>query len=271
MTDSMRHVTGSLAPVRLHPKEHGAYAIVGVPLVTALAIGGLNTVAILTTIAAVAGFVANEPLMVFWGRRGDRARVSTPSALPTLELLLFTAVLSGSLAFWLGSETVRIGLVVCGIFAVAGFAMSIAGWQRTLTAQFTGIIGLTLPSTVVLLAGKIDSGIVVRFFAAWIIGRVATTITVRSIVALQKTSTHHQVPRINDVLLSLSVLATVGGFLTGTIECLLVTPLVASAIIVRLGAPHVRHARRIGYSFLAANIMTGLSMIVWCASALSAA
>ncbi|MEO1979672.1 MAG: YwiC-like family protein, partial [Fuerstiella sp.] len=153
MSGATIQAVGATAPVRLHPKEHGAYAIVGVPLVVALAIGGLNTVAVLATIATIAGFVANEPLMVLSGRRGERARLSTPSALLTLELLLLTAVLFGSAAFWFGSEKVRAALIACVFFAVAGFAMSAAGWQRTFIAQVTGIIGLTLPSAVVVLAG----------------------------------------------------------------------------------------------------------------------
>ncbi|MCP4174451.1 MAG: YwiC-like family protein [Fuerstiella sp.] len=251
------------APVRLHPKEHGAYAIVGVPLVVALAIGGLNSVAVLVTIATIAGFIANEPLMVLSGRRGERARLSTPSALWTLEVLLLITVISGGSAFWLGSEKVQAALIACTFFAVAGFAISVAGWQRAFIAQLTGIVGLTLPSAVVLLAGGIDTVSVVGLSAAWIIGRVATTTAVRSVVAFQKTSTHHQVPRINDIVLATVVLGCAAGFFSGVSECLLITPLIASAIYLRLQPPLIRHMRQIGYSLLAANCVSGLLMIVW--------
>ncbi|MEO1979106.1 MAG: YwiC-like family protein [Fuerstiella sp.] len=140
MSGTTIQTVGTATPVRLHPKEHGGYAIVGIPLVVALTIGGLNSVAVLTVIATIAGFVANEPLMVLLGRRGERARLSTPSALFMLELLLLTTVLFGSTAFWLGSERVQAALIACTFFAAAGFAMSAAGWQRTFIAQVTGII-----------------------------------------------------------------------------------------------------------------------------------
>ena len=263
---------GIARPVRLHPKEHGAYAILGVPLVVALVLGGLNTVAVLTTIATIAGFVANEPLMVLAGRRGERARSTTPSALPILGSLLLLTMLAGVAAFWLSSSTVRWTLVACALFAAAGFAMSAAGWQRSLTAQLTGIIGLTLPSAAVLLAGGFDSGTVARLSAAWIIGRVATTIAVRSVVALQKASIHHKAPRINDVLLAAAVLACVIGSVSAMRECLFIVPLVASALFLRLRPPpiqHMRHMRRIGYALRAANAATSVLMIGWYAGMLA--
>jgi hypothetical protein len=263
MSGATIQVVGTTSPVRLHPKEHGAYAIVGVPLVVALVIGGLNPVAVLATIATIAGFVANEPLMVLAGRRGERARLSTPSALSTLQVLLLITIFFGSAAFWLGSGRVQVALIACTAFAVAGFAMSVAGWQRTFIAQLTGIVGLTLPSAVVLLAGKMDSLSAVCLSAAWIMGRVATTTAVRSVVAFQKTSTHHHVPRINDIVLAFVVLGCAGGFFSGVFECLLITPLIASAIYLRLQPPLISHMRQIGYSLLAANIVSGLSMIAW--------
>lgn len=250
------------APARLHPKEHGAYAILGVPLVVSLILGGLNTVAILITVATIAGFVANEPLMVLAGRRGERARTATPSALPTLELLLLATLVAGTAAVWLSSESVRWTLAGCGVLAALGFAMSAAGWQRSLTAQLTGIIGLTLPSAAVLLAGGISDYTVVKWCVAWIVGRIATTIAVRSVVAIQKASTHHRVPRINDVLLVVAVLACAIGSLLNVLECLFIVPLIGAAIYLRVQPPPIRHMRKIGYWLLAANAVTALIMIV---------
>ncbi|MDG2131502.1 MAG: YwiC-like family protein [Fuerstiella sp.] len=257
------YTVGTAAPVRLHPREHGAYAIVGVPLVVALAIGGLNSVALLGTIATIAGFVANESLMVLSGRQGERARLSTPAALSTLTVLLLITIVFGSSAFWLGSEQVQVTLIACTFFAVAGYAMSVAGWQRTLVAQLTGIVGLTLPSAVVLLAGEIDSASIVCLSAAWIIGRVATTIAIRSVVEFNKASTHHRVPLTNDVILTAAVLACGSSVFCGMSECLLITPVVISAIWLRLQPPLIRHMRQIGWSLLAANIISGLWMIAW--------
>jgi hypothetical protein len=56
------------------PREHGAYGQLLLPLATAVAIADIHASAILTSIAALAVFVAHEPLVVLLGRRGARAR-----------------------------------------------------------------------------------------------------------------------------------------------------------------------------------------------------
>jgi YwiC-like protein len=58
------------------PKEHGAYSQLAFPLVTALAVVGVNTAALLVVSAAVAGFLSHEPLLVLLGRRGSRRQLT---------------------------------------------------------------------------------------------------------------------------------------------------------------------------------------------------
>jgi hypothetical protein len=56
------------------PREHGAYGQLLLPLATALAISDIHASASLTSLAALAAFVAHEPLVVLLGGRGARAR-----------------------------------------------------------------------------------------------------------------------------------------------------------------------------------------------------
>lgn len=56
------------------PKEHGAYAQLAFPILTALAIGGVSAPAMLTAVAATAAFLGHEAVVVLTGRRGPRAR-----------------------------------------------------------------------------------------------------------------------------------------------------------------------------------------------------
>lgn len=65
---------------RLYPKEHGAYAILGVPLATALFIVGLMPVTVLLSIATITAFLAHEPLLILAGGRGTRVRDAAPQA-----------------------------------------------------------------------------------------------------------------------------------------------------------------------------------------------
>lgn len=110
-------------PVRLRPRGHGAYAILGMPLLTALLIGGPSSVGLLTTVAAIAGFLANEPLLIVCGRRGQRTRSAVPVARRTLVTLLSIATVSGSLALWQGTTGVRVALVASGL------AMELPMWR----------------------------------------------------------------------------------------------------------------------------------------------
>ena len=54
------------------PKEHGAYGQLAFPLVTGFAVAGVNGAALLIAVAAVAGFLSHEPLLIVLGHRGSR-------------------------------------------------------------------------------------------------------------------------------------------------------------------------------------------------------
>ncbi len=257
-----------MAPARLRPKEHGAYAILAMPLLSALLIGGVTTVGVLTILASIAGFVANEPLMVAWGRRGQRARSATPVAARVLSGLLLIAAVSGSSAMWLGSANVRVALLACAVFAGIGFALSVGGWQRTLSAQLTGIVGLTLPSTVVLLAGDVELWLAAALCSAWVLGRVATTTAVRGVVARSKTSMQRRVPLVNDVILILVAAAIVVGILAGMREWITISPLFLAAVALRFWPPAMKDIRNLGWRLVAVNVVTCLWMVVWYATPL---
>lgn len=141
-------------PVRLHPREHGAYAILGMPLVTALLIDGLTSVGLLTSVSAIAGFLAHEPLLIVCGCRGHRTRSAVPVAWRALIALTSLAAFCGGCALWQGTASVRVALVACGLLAAVGFGFSATGRQRSLTAQIIGIIGLMLVCLRVLIPGR---------------------------------------------------------------------------------------------------------------------
>jgi hypothetical protein len=84
------------------PKEHGAYGQFVFPLVTAFVVAGVSPAAILTSVAAAAGFLAHEPLLVVLGRRGLRAK--RDEALRARRWLVFwgaVAVAAGFAGLWL--------------------------------------------------------------------------------------------------------------------------------------------------------------------------
>ncbi|MCA9075560.1 MAG: YwiC-like family protein [Planctomycetaceae bacterium] len=252
----------SASPARLHPKEHGAYAILGVPLVTALLIVELTPVTALVSIATVAGFLAHEPWLILSGVRGRLTREATPLASRALVVRLTIATACGAGAFWLSEPLVRLGMLVFVIFAAVEFALSSTGHGRTLVAQLMALAVLALPGAVVLLAGGVDFLTAAEFWLIWAVGRVATTVSVRSAIMRHKVSPSGQALRIGDGLLVSAGVISAVGIATGSLQWMATIPLILAAVALRIWSPHPRHLKRTGWSLLAVNVFAGI-MLFW--------
>ena len=88
------------AGASLKPKEHGAYAILLIPMLTSFLGWGITTSGTCVALAAFAGFMAHEPLLVMIGNRGARAQRNAPSAWVRCSLLVVASLLLGSFALW---------------------------------------------------------------------------------------------------------------------------------------------------------------------------
>lgn len=245
-----------MTPAPLYPKEHGSYAIVGVPLASALIIGGVNAVSFLTSIAAIAGFVAHEPLMVALGRRGHRAQCATPHAAIRMTLWFCLAMGSGIAALYLAPHGVRVALALCLLFAGVAFMTSISGRHRSLIAQIFDIMSLTLPSSVVLMAGGVHYSVAVQFWFAWVVGRIATTASVRSAIASQRNANKSSQSRVNDLLLAGSFTCCAIGILAGLTEWLAITPLIGAAFFFRCRPTPRLRMRQLGWILLGVNVVS---------------
>ncbi len=92
----------------LLPREHGAYAELGFPLLSGLLLGSPGAAAWLFVAAAVLLFLANEPLVVLLGVRGKRAREEhAVAARRGLVILGGLGVAAGLAALWLASPGAR--------------------------------------------------------------------------------------------------------------------------------------------------------------------
>lgn len=153
------HSTANVAPsqpaVSLKPKEHGAYAIIAIPIITALIIAGPTVVGVCVALAATAGFLAHEPLLVAIGHRGKRAQRNTPAARSRAMVLLSFTVACGTLALAVGTVAVRLSLAGCALLSGVSFAFAVLGKHKTLGGQLLGVVGLSAPCVPILLAGTL--------------------------------------------------------------------------------------------------------------------
>ena len=100
-------------------------------------------------------------------------------------------------------------------------------------------------------------------WAAWVLGRIATTAAVKSALASHRTATGHQVPFGNDLLQFGASLLCLLGILWGFTAAVIVTPLLAAGLWLRIQRPAMQRIRTMGWALLTVNVISGLWMIGW--------
>lgn len=240
----------------LKPKEHGAYAILGVPILTSLLIAGPTWVGLCVAVASVAGFLAHEPLLVALGHRGARAQRTTPAARRRLGVLLAVTIAGGGVAMVAGDTSVRWSLLGCGVLAVAGFALAIAAKHRTLGGQLLGVVGLSAPCVPILLAGEVSRSLTWQAWGAWLIGFTSTTLAVRAVIAAQKRQ-----PRTlhGTAMGGLSILVAVLTFNGFTLP-VVTLPMIGMSWYLMFDPPHARQLKRVGWTLVAGTVLSAVWM-----------
>ena len=245
--------SGSVA-AKLRPKEHGAYAILGIPIGFALLLGGVTWIGCFVACAAVSGFLAHEPLLVAWGHRGQRARSATPNAKGRLIVLLMVMCVTGVAALWLGNAPVRLSLVGCLVLASSSFAVAVAGRHRTLVGQLWGVLGLSAPCLPILLAAGVEEVRVLEFWVIWVLGFLSTTIAVRSVIAAQKRQ-----PRWlhATILITITTAIAIGTFFRAH-WVLATIPMVAASWCLIVASPPAKYLKQVGWTLVGATVATGI-------------
>jgi hypothetical protein len=240
------------ASANLRPKEHGAYAILLIPLGLAWVLAGPTWAGMWIAAAAISGFLAHEPLLVTLGRRGNRAQRSTPQARSRLVLFSSLAVFSGLAGLMVSSTTGQIALLGCLLLALSSFAIAVIGKHRTLFGQLWGVLGLSAPSVPILIAGDVSTADACRIWAVFLMGFLATTLAVRSVIAFQKRQ-----PRFLHLAM-LSILSIALLILAGTSHrwILAAIPMVGISWYLLLLPPPAKHLKRVGWSLVSGTLLT---------------
>ncbi len=250
-------VTPVESAASLKPKEHGAYAILGIPIVSSLIVTGPTIVGLCVACASVAGFLAHEPLLVAIGHRGGRAQRGTPGAWKRLTILLLLSVACGSLALTLGSPRVRLSLMACGMLAVVSFTLALIGKHKTVFGQLLGVSGLSVPCVPILLAGNIAPPIAWQAWGTWVLGFAATTMAVRGVITAQKRASR----ALHWWSLSMLTVAVAILFLAGYSLPLVTLPMLAMSWYLMLQPPPAKQLRRVGWTLVAGTVASALWMV----------
>ena len=244
--------------VSMKPKEHGAYAIVTLPMVAALAMSGMGIVSLAVVVASLAGFFAHEPMLIALGHRGQRAQRAATWARYRATSLILLCVGAGTTAMWFGSAAVQVSLAGCLLLAIVSFALSIARFHRTLGGQLLGVVSLSVPCLPILLAGEVSWQRTLLIWITWILGFLSTTLAVRGVIAAQKRQSRsvHWLG-IGITTVSMIVLAFAGAWLP-----LATVPMIVASWLLLWQPPSAKHLRRVGWTLVSTTLLTGILLVI---------
>jgi hypothetical protein len=252
-------------PRSLLPREHGAYGQLALPLMTALAIARPTAVALGFTSAFVAAFLAHEPALVVAGLRGTRARREDgPRALGWLALAGLVVALSGGAAFARSSSVGRAAVMVPVALAGLLVAFIAAKQERSTAGEITAAAALSGTAFPVAIAGGLPVASALIAWLVWALGLAVVTVAVRGVIAHARRQLDGSLwlRALPAVALAVSAGALAATRLLPLGASLAIAPFCAAAAGLCAYPPPVKQMRVVGWSLVAASVLTAVILIV---------
>ena len=247
----------------LVPKEHGAYAQLGLPLLTGLCMGKPGWFSLLLSVGFLAALLAHEPLLVAMGRRGPRAR-RDDGARARFRLMgllaLGSASLSAVLAF--APHTVRGALVIPATLGIVTGLVLLADAERSLLGEWVAAAALSSTIVPLSVAGGRSPAEALQAFVVFVLGFFASVSAVRASIATKK----HGVG-IASRLMPVLATGAVGLILAGLRVVPLwvpiaAAPMVAGAVVLAAFPPPPRALMRVGWMLVATSVATAALVVI---------
>jgi hypothetical protein len=247
-----------MKPRSLWPREHGAYAELGLPVAFALISGRPTWRAFALAFAAMTAFLATEPLLVALGRRGQRHRGDRRALLWASALIVLAVSLAGAAMDATLARASAIPVALCAVGAV----LIVLRRDRTLPGETLLSTALASAAIPVAVASSIDLRDAISTTFVWGTGFVAATIAVRGVIASvkHKTPPSRTTAAVACVPLLAAGLAAMGALRWWTV--LAATPLVLVATVIAIRPPAPRALRSVGWTLVAATVATGTAIFV---------
>jgi len=251
----------------LMPREHGAYAQVIFPQLTALLLGGITTPALLLALAAVTVFLAHEPLLVLLGSRGGRAKRETGS--PARQRLVWLAVIgvpAGLLGLWLSPPTARVGAAIPLALALLLAPLVFRREEKTALGELLIAVSLSATLSPVAIGGGARFLVAAGAAGVWATVFVLGTLTVRGIIARAKKTAqpdwrHYIGPALSVAAIALAAVLALADAVP-VLAAVAVVPTAFVALVFGLAGVHPRNLRRMGWSLVASNLAVLAALIL---------
>jgi len=253
------------------PREHGAYAELLFPIAAVLLGGSPTTPTWLLATGAIATFLANEPLLVLLGQRGNRAkREESDRAKRALLVFVLVALGSGIAGLVLAPKAVQYAIGVPLLLGVGLIMLAVQGLERSVVGE--ALAAATLSSIAIPLG--FSAGLSWNTTSAvaliWLVTSLLGTAVVRLTVARTKIKTNEDRRRVGLMrgLLSLACLLVIlvgvvapFGSRVGLWVLAAALPVAIVVLTVATLQPTARRLRLMGWSLVAANLCSLIAVV----------
>jgi len=256
---------------KMVPREHGAYAELLFPIVTVF-LGGSPTAATwLLAVGAIACFLANEPLLVLFGQRGNRTkREESDRAKRALLIFLLLALGAGVSGLLLTTTAVQYAVAVPLVLGAALVMLAIQGLERSMAGEALAAATLSSIAIPLGLSAGFGLGTALAVALIWLVTSLLGTAVVRLTVARTKAKTDEDIARVRFkrvalVVVCLAVIAVGVAAPYGSRVALWVlaaaVPVAVVVLVVAILQPTARRLRLMGWSLVAANLCSLIAVV----------
>lgn len=242
----------------LLPREHGAYAELGFPLLSGLVLGSPGLASALFVAAAILLFLANEPLVVLLGARGRRAQqeLAVP-ARGQLAILGGLGVAAGLAAWVLAPAPARWLALVPAALASMLAPVVLSKNLKTLPGEFGAAAAFSAMHLPVAAAGGVTGVTLWGPALLWFVVTVTATLAVHAI----KSRVAGATPWVGPAATWAGRLALLGALAASvwlpdwrTVALAACVPLAGVVVVNRL-APSPRKLKQVGWAVVAGNAL----------------
>jgi hypothetical protein len=242
----------------LVPREHGAYAQLALPLAAAYAGGWPGAAACLFGLAAIAAFLAHEPLLIRLHHRGKRAFTEAGQrAGRRLAVLAIVGVGAAGLAAYLAPAAAAMALLPAFV-AVVLAAFIFKRRERTVAAEILASAALGSAALPVAVASGWHAEAALSAFAGWIAGFAAVTSVVWPIA--HKRTVSRGARAVALLVPALVVVLAVARL--GAQAAAAGAPLVVTAVAIAALRPAARLLRPLGWTVAAVSVAQAVAVVV---------
>jgi hypothetical protein len=257
-------IVGEAMDARLLPREHGAYAQLGFPLLSGLALGVPGAASWLFVASAALLFAANEPLVLMLGGRGKRLQAELAiAARRRLFILAAMGAATGIAALWLAPAHSRWLALIPVAFASFLVPMVLSKKLKTLPGEVVAAAAFSAMHLPVAAAGGVAGTMLWGPPLMWFVTTIVANLCVHAIKSRVTGLTPWVVPMASWLALVAFLLMVAAWLWVPDCRALALAaalPLAAVALVNRL-ALSPKKLKRVGWTVVGANLLALLVLV----------